>query len=259
MSNQIIRLSAADYHADKTRISKHGLDLIHRAPALYDHERLSPPREQTPAMRMGELVHLAVLEPDIYRAEVGALPEGLDRRTKEGKSLYAELSGQYRHLVTAAEAADILGMAEAARAVAGSLLAGAVVEESIHWQRAKVECKSRIDGRNGATVFDLKTTTDATAFEREAFRFRYHVQAAFYVDALRACGETAERFAFVVVEKTAPYLSTVFWVDDDVIDAGRLEYLRDLYTYQKCLETDYWPGLEAEQHWSLPKWMEGAL
>lgn len=259
MSNQIIRLSAAEYHADKTRISKHGLDLIHRAPALYDHERLGPPREQTPAMRMGELVHLAVLEPDLYKTGVGALPEGLDRRTKEGKTLYAELSGQYRHLVTTSEATDILGMAEAARAVAGPLLAGAVVEESIHWQRAGVACKSRIDGRNGATVFDLKTTTDATAFEREAFRYRYHVQAAFYLDALRACGEPAQTFAFIVVEKAAPYLATVFWVDDDVIDSGRLEYLRDLHTYQKCLDNDYWPGLEAEQHLSLPKWMEVAL
>ncbi len=210
-------------------------------------------------MRMGELVHLALLEPVLYKTDVGALPEGLDRRTKEGKSVYAELSNSYRHLVTPSEAADILGMAEAARAVAGSLLAGAVVEESIHWQRAGVACKSRIDGRNGATVFDLKTTTDATAFEREAFRYRYHVQAAFYLDALRACGEPAQTFAFIVVEKAAPYLATVFWVDDDVIDAGRLEYLRDLHTYQKCLETDYWPGLDAEQHLSLPKWMEVAL
>lgn len=234
MSNQIIRLSAAEYHADKTRISKHGLDLIHRAPALYDHERLSPPREQTPAMRMGELVHLAVLEPDLYRTEVGALPKGLDRRTK------------------------ILGITEAVKAVAGPLLAGATVEESIHWERAGVACKSRIDGRNGGVVFDLKTTTDATAFKREAFRYRYHVQAAFYLDALRACGEIAERFAFIVVEKTAPYLSTVFWADDDVIDAGRSEYLRDLAVYRDCLETDYWPGLASEQHLTLPAWMEVA-
>lgn len=258
MSNHIIRLSAAEYHADKTRISKHGLDLIHRAPALYDHERLSPPREQTPAMRMGELVHLAVLEPDLYKTGVGALPEGLDRRTKEGKTLYAELSGQYRHLVTPAEAADILGMAESARVVAGSLLAGAVVEESIHWERAGVACKSRIDGRKGGVVFDLKTTTDATAFDREAFRYRYHVQAAFYLDALRACGETAERFAFVVVEKAAPYLSTVYWADDDVIDAGRAEYLSDLAVYRDCLETDDWPGLPRGYHLTLPSWMEVA-
>lgn len=258
MSNQIIRLSAAEYHADKTRISKHGLDLIHRAPALYDHERLSPPREQTPAMRMGELVHWAVLEPHLYRAEVGILPEGLDRRTKDGKAAYAELSAMHRHLVTTSEAADILGMAEAARAVAGPLLTGAVVEESIHWERAGVACRSRIDGRNGGVVFDLKTTTDATAFEREAFRYRYHVQAAFYLDALRACGETAERFAFVVVEKAAPYLSTVYWADDDVIDAGRTEYLRDLAVYRDCLETDYWPGLASEQHLTLPSWMEAA-
>jgi len=207
-------------------------------------------------MRMGELVHLAVLEPDLYKTGVGALPEGLDRRTKEGKTVYAELSSQYRYLVTPAEAADILGMAEAARAVAGSLLAGATVEESIRWERAGVACKSRIDGRNGGVVFDLKTTTDATAFEREAFRYRYHVQAAFYLDALRACEQPAERFAFVVVEKTAPYLSTVFWADDDVIDAGRIEYLRDLEIYKRCLADDYWPGLPEEQTLSLPQWME---
>ena len=209
-------------------------------------------------MRMGELVHLAVLEPYIYKAEVGVLPEGLDRRTKEGKSLYAELSIQYRHLVTPAEAADIRGIVEATHAVAATLLATATVEESIFWERAGVPCKSRIDGRNGGVVFDLKTTTDATAFEREAFRYRYHVQAAFYLDALRACGEPAERFAFIVVEKTAPYLSTIFWAEDEVIDAGRIEYLRDLETYKRCLADDYWPGLPEEQVLSLPQWMEVA-
>jgi len=256
MKNAILRLSAADYHADKTRISKHGLDLIHRAPALYDHERLSPPREQTPAMRIGELVHLAVLEPDVYRSTVAILPEGLDRRTKAGKEEYAALAAQHANLVTPAEARDLIGMSDAARMVADHLLRDATVEETVHWERAGAPCKSRIDGRKGRFVFDLKTAADATTFARDAFRYRYHVQAAFYLDALRACGEEAMEFAFIVVEKTAPYLSTVFWVDPDAIDAGRLAYLNDIKTYLQCLETDYWPGLPDEQTLTLPPWMK---
>lgn len=257
--NQILRMSAADYHADKSRISKHGLDLIHRAPMLYEHERHALPREQTPAMRIGELVHLATLEPQEFAREVVALPADLDRRTKAGKELYADLASKHRHLATAEEHDTILGIAESAREAAGCLLQNAYIEETVHWERAGVACKSRIDGRRGKTVFDLKTTADATQFDREAFRYRYHVQAAFYLDAIRSCGMDAEEFVFIVVEKTAPYMATVFWTDPAVIDAGRIEYMADLKRYSDCLESGSWPGLPDQQVLTLPEWWKGGL
>ena len=254
MSNHIIRLSAAEYHADTIRISKHGLDLIHRAPALYDHARRNPRTKQTPAQRIGDLVDLAVLDPERFAAEVTAKPDGLDRRTKAGKEAWEALETQFRYVLSADELEYVHGMAQAARWASKGLFFESRNQVTVHWQRDGALCRSRIDAVKGDVVVDLKTCADITAFQRDAIRFRYHVQAAFYLDALRSCLEPADRFAFVVVEKEAPFLSTVFWCDDAFIDAGREQYLRDLATYIECRDADLWPGLPEEQTLTVPTW-----
>lgn len=254
MGNQIIReMSAAEYHADHTRISKHGLDLIRRAPALLDNHRRTPAKPQTAAMRLGSLVHLAVLEPDVFRDAVTEKPD-IDRRTKDGKAAYADLEARFRYIIDADELSAIRGMQEAARSVSRGLFIESKNEVTIHWERGGVACKSRLDAVKGDVVVDLKTCADASTFQRDAIKFRYHVQAAFYLDALRSCCEPAETFAFVAVEKEPPHLATVFYADDAFIDAGRIEYMRDLETYRRCLEDDLWPGLPEEQTLTLPSW-----
>lgn len=254
MSNQIIRLSAAEYHADTTRVSKHGLDLIHRAPALYDYARRNPRTEQTATQKIGELVHLAVLEPERMASTVTVKPDGLDRRTKDGKAQWEALTAEFEHVISAEDSAAVMGMAQAAFNVSQGLFQGSQNEVSVHWNKNGALCRSRIDAVNGDVVIDLKTCADISAFQRDAIRYRYHVQAAFYLDALRSCCEPAERFAFVVVEKEAPFLASVFWADDAFIDAGRREYLEDIATYLRCRDEDYWPGVEETQILSLPSW-----
>jgi len=258
MANHIIRMSAAEYHADKTRVSKHGLDLIHRAPALYDHSIRTPRGEQTPTQRVGELVHMRVLEFERFKSEVTARPDGLDRRTKAGKEAFEALEKRFPVIVSMDEWEAVEGIAEAARWASKGLFNGSSNEVTVHWQKNGVLCRSRIDAVKDGVVIDLKTCADITQFQRDAIRYRYHVQAAFYLDALRACGEAAERFAFVVVEKEAPFLSTLFWATDDFVDAGRAAYVRDLEVFRQCRDADYWPGLPEEQPLCLPAWMKEA-
>lgn len=69
----------------------------------------------------------------------------------------------------------------------------------------------------------------------------------------------AEEFVFIVVEKTAPYMATVFWTDPAVIDAGRIEYMADLKRYSNCVESGSWPGLPDQQVLTLPEWWNGGL
>ena len=61
-------IPAARYHRGMG-ISKSGLDLIHRSPALFDLARQSP-RPSTPAQALGTAVHLLVLEPGRALTEV---------------------------------------------------------------------------------------------------------------------------------------------------------------------------------------------
>jgi exodeoxyribonuclease VIII len=106
-------------------------------------------------------------------------------------------------------------------------------------------------------VADLKTTEDASpaAFARSVATYRYHVQAAFYLDGLRACDAQIDAFAFVAVEKTPPYLVAVYSADEICLARGREEYRADLLTFAECLRTDCWPGYPPfVQPLSLPAW-----
>jgi exodeoxyribonuclease VIII len=57
----------------------------------------------------------------------------------------------------------------------------------------------------GGLILDVKSCQDASpaAFAKDIARYRYDMQAAFYLDVMRHAGFKAERFIFLAVEKTA--------------------------------------------------------
>ena len=74
------------YHTDTSRVSKSGLDLINRAPALYYERYLNPnaaPQKESPALIIGSAAHCAVFEPAEFGKRYAVAPH-CDRRTKEG-------------------------------------------------------------------------------------------------------------------------------------------------------------------------------
>lgn len=257
--NKIVEnLPAAEYHADKTRVSKHGLDLIHRAPAVYHARLLSPPEPRTAAQRWGTLVHLYTFEPENVARETAITPAGIDRRTKAGKEAWESfiLEACGREPVSEDEHAELMQVADAVHAhpTAGRILAAghpSTAEMSLYWTDPDIgaRCRARPDQvTTDALVVDLKTTANASAdaFQRDAWKFRYHVQAAFYLDALRTLRHPAESFVFIAVEKEAPYLVQVFVATDEFVDAGRVAYKADLETYKSCLASGSWPGFPTD-------------
>jgi len=246
--NKIVEnLPAAEYHADKTRISKHGLDLIHRAPAVYHARLTAPPEPRTPAQRWGTLVHLYTLEPENVARETAITPAGIDRLVLEACGREPVSEDEHRELQLIADAVH-------AHPTAGRILAAghpSTAEMSLYWTDTDTgaRCRARPDQvTTDALVVDLKTTTNASAdaFQRDAWKFRYHVQAAFYLDALRTLGRSAESFVFIAVEKEPPYLVQVFVATDEFVDAGRAAYKSDLETYKSCLASGSWPGFPTD-------------
>jgi exodeoxyribonuclease VIII len=257
--NKIVEnLLAAEYHADKTRVSKHGLDLIRRAPAVYHARLTAPPEGRTPAQRWGTLVHLYTLEWDNVPKETAIVPGDIDRRTKAGKEAWDAFVREAgsREPVTRDEHAELVRIAEAVHdhPTAGRILAGgyaSTAEMSLYWTDTDtgVKCRARPDQVTvDMLAVDLKTTLNASAdaFQRDAWKYRYHVQAAFYLDALRTLRHPAESFVFIAVEKEPPYLVQVFVATDEFVDAGRVAYKTDLETYKSCLGSGLWPGFPTD-------------
>jgi exodeoxyribonuclease VIII len=256
-------MTNAEYHRLPS-ISKSGLDLIHRAPALYRYRRANP-TPQTAAMRWGTLVHTAILEPETM-AERHVIAPVCDRRTKDGKAAYEafQVAAGDREVISEDEAAALESIRAMAHGdpVAGPILAKIThVERSIFWTDTdnQIECRCRPDAiLNNGFILDVKTTTDASAdsFSRSIATFRYHVQAAFYSDGYeQEFGEPPKGFAFLAIEKEPPYLCAVYLIDYKAVLRGRSEYQADLRMLRKCIDTDTWPGLSiAPTRIDLPKW-----
>jgi exodeoxyribonuclease VIII len=255
-------LSNAQYHA-LSSVSKSGLDLIRKAPAIFKHRRENPTLP-TPAMRMGTLVHTAILEPDSM-SDLIVAPK-IDRRTSAGKAEWEafQIKSEGKELVTVDELEQLESIRRAvwAHPAAGKALAMIrEVETSIFWTDggSGVDCRCRPDAvlSNGLIV-DVKTTKDARPdeFAKAIANYRYHVQAAFYGDGYEAAfGERPKGFAFIAVETEPPHLVALYVASEAMILRGRADYQTDLSTYARCVETGEWPGLPDQPViLDLPKW-----
>lgn len=255
-------LTNAEYHASSA-ISKSGLDLIRKAPALFKWRRENP-QEPTPAMRLGTLTHSAVLEPDSFASSVIALPEGIDRRTSAGKAEWNafEIEANGREIITAEEMAKLEAIRDAVHAhpAAAKALAGSpTIEQSIFWDIDDVACRCRPDCvTERGVIVDLKTTRDASpdGFAKSIASYRYHVQAAYYSDGYEAAfGEAPRGFVFIAVETEPPYLVGVYVASAQMILRGRSAYEADLETFRRCRDADEWPGYsDTPLTLELPKW-----
>lgn len=238
-----------EYHASGA-VSKSVLDMIHKSPAYYKY-CMENPREQTEAMLLGSVVHKLVLEPQDFGSEFAVVPE-CDRRTKDGKAVYKAFCDALQDGVTAVpgdvhrQAQD---MAEAVKAhpVAAKLLTDGKAEESLFWEQDGIKCACRPDWlRDDGLIVDLKTTQDASpeSFIRDAYKYRYYVQAWWYHHGANLCGIQNDNFLFIAVESKPPHTVCVYAADDLYFKLGEQEAMRDFSTYKECTESDIWYGYE---------------
>lgn len=246
-----------------------GLKLYAKSPAHYRHH-VDNPMPTTPACLVGQAVHALVLEGEaVYQKQFAVAPEGIDRRTKAGKDLWAtfEAAAADRGILTAEQDRVVRGMAAAVTSnpKAARLLERCTLREvSTTWtdDDSGLDCKARLDAlaEKDGLVFDLKTCQDAglDGFQRTAWKYGYHGQAAFYLDGLRAAGITAQ-FLFVCVEAAPPHGVAIFLADDDFVEAGRVLVRRCLDLHSECLAANTWPGYpDAIQTLTLPAWARTA-
>lgn len=242
-------------------LNKSWLDRMGTSPL---HFKVNPQREDTPALDIGRLIHLCTLEHELFLDSVVVWGGGRTKPTKalpEGRPTWNKNSSDYKDFhetqtaagKTVVEASDIV-LCERIRTsvlkhpVASKLFDVGQSETSIYWTHPLgVDCKSRIDFM-GATTVDLKSARDLTpdAFNRAILNYGYHIQAAFYADAVEALTGEKRPYSIVAVEKCEPFDVVVYELDDMILDLGRQTYTRWIERYVECLETDSWPGIGPE-------------
>lgn len=193
-----------------------------------------------------------------------------------------EASLSNKIIIPAKDYKDMLSMLSAVNRHpwAGGLLSGAEVEQSFFIEndqdyidhdtgevvslRMLRKCRTDAISHDGRWVIDLKTTDDVSlaGFGATIAKRRYEVQAAWYLDILKALyGSEAPRgFAFIAAQKSRPYDVAVHYMEAShpAIERGRRLYQRDLLRIERCKQENYWPGADGGDllQAKLPYWAE---
>jgi hypothetical protein len=207
---------------------------------------------ETKALRIGTLVHLAVLQPELWQNFKPA--PACDKRTKEGKQAYADFVATLKpseQVVDLEEHEVIVRVASAAESLKSSLGVQFVsTEVAVIAVDHSVPLKCSIDaiGDDGF-LYDIKTTEDASVygFKKTAFMYRYYLQAFVYSRLYElATGERPKGFRFIAVEKDLPNAGGIFELDAEFMHKAFLDYERALKLYIQATETNNWCGYPTE-------------
>jgi len=265
MSENVMNRMTEEEYRKYPAVNKSALWEMRKSPMHYKWA-LENPGEDTPALALGRAVHMAVLQPGEFTEHYIDAPEGIDRRTKDGKAAWAEFleKAGTKEVMSSKDYYDTLDISQAVWAQAREMLEGCECEVPLFWddKRTGIACKCRVDAMKELDdkflVIDLKTTTDAqiSAFTRNAIAYGYHVQAAHYINGVIANGLNHDKpveWWFVAVEKKPPYAASVIRMDQGMIDEGQHQLNSLMDMLDKCRTFDEWPGYP-ERVMELPKW-----
>jgi len=228
------------------------------------------PEEPSHAMMLGSVAHKFILEPDTFWDEFASAP-CVDRRTKEGKSIWAEFMETLNHRTIVS--ADDMSVVEEMNdefwrtPFVDALVEGAEHERLFVWtdEMTGEECKVRVDSirimSDGTPlIVDYKTTNDASpdGFIRKALSLGYDFQAGMYCEGVEKVLGKAPRFVFIAQEKTAPYAVNIMEADPEFIQRGKDIFRELIGIYHECKTTDNWWGYLGKDNsigkLSLPAW-----
>jgi hypothetical protein len=269
-------LANDEYHA-MPDIGSSGLREFARSPLHYWSKYRAPGRQRkdpTPLMKIGTAWHCAVFEPLVFARTYVEVPEGIDKRSKAGKELFAEIEQAGREPLTQDGMTQIKAMAMASMnsPVMQVILSqpNGVGEASFFWTdpATGVRCKIRPDYHvppctmfPTGLILDGKTIDDASAeaFGRSAWNAEHFLQAALYCEGFMACMGTTEPpvFAWLVQERDAPYACAIYSAAADLVEYGMREVEKLRWRIAECEQTGKWPGYPTlVQPLALPVWAQ---
>lgn len=218
------------------------------------------------AADIGRAVHL-ILEPDKIEDSIVLKPLGLRRGTEAYDTFYEQNAGKI--ILTEASYSMALGMLK-------SLVSSSEVRELVDsCEDAELSVvsfdekystgllkKCRVDAYSPSRkiAIDIKTCADASpsGFAKSYANYGYYRQAAFYTSCLKEMGLPAQKFYFICVEKSAPYLTAIYQVNPLDLLLGDKEIKGLMTEYKQSLETDVWSGYTSGVV-NLPAWKRVAL
>jgi hypothetical protein len=213
-------------------------------------------KADTPAMRWGRLVHLAILEPDRF-AEVASIFDG----RKTGYKWREHCEGFCAEwVVSVAEYAELMQIRDAVyrNKEAAFRILHSQHEASTTWENARYGTgKARLDMLNaGAWFGDIKTACDISpgAMSRQYLNLGYDLQMGWYSEAAKTDA------AYIIAVRSGPaYDCIVYTIPPAMIQDGREKAIEIAMRYRACSAAKSWPGISETgvEVLELPPWALG--
>lgn len=271
IDREAVKLTAAEYHADYSRVSNSMLSVFRQSRRRYFQrfvEKSMPAPEPTAAMRLGSLVHSLLLEPETFDARHVVAPK-CDRRTKDGKAAWEGFVNGVgnKTIIDASEHHEALSIAKAVvmNDTAQSLLQRAGENEVAHYWECPITglaCKCRYDRKCFDVIPDLKTSHDSSprGFADKSASLGYHRQAAWYRHGWTCATGEVLPFVFIVVCTEPPYDVGIYELDEDALQLGEQQNESAIRMLATCHKRSDWrePWQKKITTLTLPKWSQYA-
>lgn len=207
-------------------------------------------RPDSAAMAFGRALDSYLLEKGLFYSKYCVIP-AIDRRTKDGKKLYAELAekNKGKEILSEDDMSAIVQIGQAFETCrAKIMLTGGDSQSTLVWtdEKTGLLCKARIDYliEESDVIVDLKSTSNAKpeAFNKDMFKYGYYIQAGLYTMGYKVLTGKDAMFGIVAIETEPPYVVSGFEVGDRTMLAGKNAARQALDRFAQCKEHNDWPG-----------------
>lgn len=224
-----------------------------RLSMLHMRHALTVQRHDTPAMRWGRLVHMAVLQP----IELLRLPRWEGYEDRNGDQCYAKRGDAWaqfcaslgnRDYISADEIEPLERITDAASKALDRLPRIVDAEVKIEWtDRLYGAAVCRVDALlAGGAWLEVKTTgnIEKRAFMSQCERLGYPLQMGWYAHGLaqRADGGQVGPCWLLAIESDQPHATAIYSVPDPILRAGYEEAEAIARHYRACEAAGVWPG-----------------
>jgi hypothetical protein len=242
-------LTNDNYYRDYMYVTSSTLKLFtDNCEKKFDYLTNNPPKASS-AMRFGTAFHMLCLEGvDEFNKHYAVEPDGIDKRTTLGKTTWLQFveSSQGKEHVSFKDWQTMTAMNIALREHLNSIMLFGCdeFEKIVAWENLehKMLCKGKPDAISYKQkyIVDLKTTRNANpeSFKETIIEQRYHMQAAYYCDALGF-----KDYYIYAIEKTKPHCVCLYKLSSETLEKGRILYNDAMSKFKMFLShptpTDY--------------------
>jgi len=256
----------SDYHSHPALSASKLKTIISGTPRDYWAKHVDPDRKPFPptdAMRQGSLVDCLITEPHEYATRYLVAPQ-CDRRTKEGKAIWAEFQAEAagREVITRDWEDNALRIVEALMRDpdAAPLLRDGQGQEPHFWHDAEmgVDCRYKpdIEHPDRGILVDLKKTRSANPrmFAAQAYSLAYDLQMAHYGTGWAdRYGELPHTYILLAYEWQWPHNISVNVLSLDLLEEGYRRREEAITLVKQCMESDQWPSWGTVDM-DVPRW-----